>query len=531
VLALVAPRATVVGVKGRVPAGSVMAVTVLLIEDYSTHRVLLHKVVNDMGCQALEAADGRAGLALAREHNPHLIVLDLVLPDIDGQEVLRRLRRDPATAHTPILIVSAVDREDRLVEALADGADDYVTKPYSPAVLEARMRVLLRAARLQRQMADDNLRAQASAQMARAAAVAADPPTAAVHVAAALRCDETVAIAAVYIRLDDFVHGPYGLSEGAPAPHRLADLLRDPGLAALCGGETPWLRRNGARLGAVGRGFEHTEALVLPLLQGDSLVGLVLAAGSGQPVTDAVSHRLRDLCEPAALTLSTVIERARRTESESRYRTLFEQAGDGVVILDPVSGECRQANHAMAAWLATMPTALAGRSFASLFDAASRPVVTQALLSASNGRSLSVGDLRLTASDGSTMPVEISLRRVRHATGADVIVVLHDLRGREAAGLYQQSSEDLGTLARTVRALNHAINNPLTCIIGLAQLLQMRLKEQPDQLAQLDTILSSAERVNDLSRQLREVAVRLGGDEPIEDLDGLLDEMTRIQRF
>jgi two-component system phosphate regulon response regulator PhoB len=87
---------------------------------------------------------GEEGLREAREASPDLVVLDLMLPGIDGMEVCRRLRKDPATARIPVVMLTAKGEEADIVGGLEMGADDYVTKPFSQKVLSARIKTVLR---------------------------------------------------------------------------------------------------------------------------------------------------------------------------------------------------------------------------------------------------------------------------------------------------------------------------------------------------------------------------------------------------
>ncbi len=95
------------------------------------------------GFEVIVARTGAEGLSRAAQAMPHLVVLDLGLPDIDGVEVCRRLRQ---WTEVPVIVLSALDTEDRKVLALDNGADDYVTKPFGMQELEARLRVALRHA-------------------------------------------------------------------------------------------------------------------------------------------------------------------------------------------------------------------------------------------------------------------------------------------------------------------------------------------------------------------------------------------------
>jgi two-component system KDP operon response regulator KdpE len=114
---------------------------VLVIEDEVPIRRFLRASLSSEGYQVSEAASGEEGLRLASSQPPDLVILDLGLPDLDGHEVLKRLR-EWYTA--PILILSARDQESQKVAALDYGADDYVTKPFGIGELLARMRTALR---------------------------------------------------------------------------------------------------------------------------------------------------------------------------------------------------------------------------------------------------------------------------------------------------------------------------------------------------------------------------------------------------
>ena len=115
--------------------------TVLLIEDEPEIRRFLRTTLPEHGFKFSEAVTGQEGLAQAKARNPDLILLDLGLPDLEGTEVIRRLRE---WTPTPIIVLSARDQEQVKVAALDLGADDYVTKPFGVDELLARMRATLR---------------------------------------------------------------------------------------------------------------------------------------------------------------------------------------------------------------------------------------------------------------------------------------------------------------------------------------------------------------------------------------------------
>ncbi len=116
---------------------------VLVCDDEPQILRALKVILRDAGYEAVTARTGEEALDRAAVKPPEAAILDLMLPDIDGVEVTRRLRE---WSQMPILVLSAVGEEDRKVEALAAGADDYVTKPFGPRELIARLEAALRRA-------------------------------------------------------------------------------------------------------------------------------------------------------------------------------------------------------------------------------------------------------------------------------------------------------------------------------------------------------------------------------------------------
>jgi DNA-binding response OmpR family regulator len=125
---------------------------ILVIEDEESILLPLKDNLNLEGYEVSSAKDGLQGLSLAKEENHDLIVLDIMLPKMDGFEVCKRLRQDKIA--TPILILTAKSQEVDKVLGLELGADDYVTKPFSPRELLARIKAILRRAQQTRQGVD-----------------------------------------------------------------------------------------------------------------------------------------------------------------------------------------------------------------------------------------------------------------------------------------------------------------------------------------------------------------------------------------
>ncbi|MCP3974954.1 MAG: response regulator [bacterium] len=117
--------------------------SVLVIEDSASVRRLIEVCLRVLEVQLSAAEDGIKGLALARELRPDAIVLDIGLPGMDGWEVLRHLRADQSTADIKVLILTAHAQPEVAEQAVAGGADDFMTKPFRPTELRERIEKLL----------------------------------------------------------------------------------------------------------------------------------------------------------------------------------------------------------------------------------------------------------------------------------------------------------------------------------------------------------------------------------------------------
>ncbi len=128
---------------------------ILVVEDESDVADLLTLNLRKVGFRVSTAADGASGLQKAREGRPDFIILDLMLPKMSGVEVCKILKSDTATSHIPILMLTAKAEEIDRIVGLEFGADDYVTKPFSPREIVLRIRAILRRG----ETADESLKA------------------------------------------------------------------------------------------------------------------------------------------------------------------------------------------------------------------------------------------------------------------------------------------------------------------------------------------------------------------------------------
>ncbi len=130
--------------------------TILVVDDQAQNVRLLDAVLSPRGYRVVSANSGEKALDLLSEEQPHLVLLDILMPGMDGYEVCRRIRANPDTAYLPVVMITASDAQQK-VRGIEAGADDFITKPFDQAELLARVKSLVRVKRYQ-----DTIRGQAA---------------------------------------------------------------------------------------------------------------------------------------------------------------------------------------------------------------------------------------------------------------------------------------------------------------------------------------------------------------------------------
>ena len=120
-----------------------MSQRILVVEDTEDNRQIIHDLLTSVGYEMIEALDGAAGVAMAVEHKPDLILMDIQLPVMDGYEATRRIKADPALRHIPIIAVTSFALSGDESKTRAAGCEGYIAKPFSPRQLLAKVREFL----------------------------------------------------------------------------------------------------------------------------------------------------------------------------------------------------------------------------------------------------------------------------------------------------------------------------------------------------------------------------------------------------
>jgi diguanylate cyclase (GGDEF)-like protein len=185
---------------------------VLIVDDDEDIRAYLDVTLELAGFEVVQASDGEAALRAAFDTVPDLVVLDVMMPGIDGLEVLRRLRRDARTSHLPVLLLTAKVQPHDAVAGLEVGADDYITKPFDAEVLVARIHSALRRSDLQRSRNP----------------LTGLPGNEPIQRALTARLSMSAPVALLYVDLDQFkpFNDHYGFLRGDDALRALAVLLQ-----------------------------------------------------------------------------------------------------------------------------------------------------------------------------------------------------------------------------------------------------------------------------------------------------------------
>ena len=246
-----------------------MSERVLVVEDQDDIRLLIRVELEHAGYEVSEAADGLAGLVVARESPPDVVLLDVNMPGLDGYGVLKELKQDRDLAHIPVVFLTAQDSPEDIVAALEMGAHDHVAKPFHSSELIARVAAALRV----KQMQDDLNRRNVELDTASRTDSLTGLPNRrhmderlAAALAAATRGEGNVGVALVDVDRFKEVNDAFGHAVGDEVlqivAQRLGGMLRAGDVAARWGGEEFLVLLASSDLRAVGRVAERLRVVI-----------------------------------------------------------------------------------------------------------------------------------------------------------------------------------------------------------------------------------------------------------------------------
>lgn len=472
---------------------------VLVVDDDPTTRMLMKESLQAGGFDVVEAATGEAGLEHYLDCFPDMILMDVVMPGIDGYEVCERIRALPGGDQVPILMTTSLDDLRSIQRAYDAGASDFVTKPINWSLLAHRVRYMVRAG----QTYERFRRSQAKNQ----ALLDAIPDLICRHRldGELLECKSSRET-----KLGAVPHPLDGANMRDLMPDAAACDVLDAASAALACGATQVLE---VRLEEDG-GLRFLEARIV--VCGDNEVLTIL----------------RDITQRKAM------EEQLRS-SEERFRSLIENAPDLITILGP-QGSIRYGSPSVERVLGFAGEDFVGGSIYDVVEVDDAPVLRNDLaLALSKPGTPRFNQLRFTDCRGEQRTMESSCNAIRNEETGEMAIVLNSrditdrlltekaLRDSEEQLRHSQKMEAIGRLAGGVA---HDFNNLLTAILGYSQILDERLRAEGISTEDLDEIRNAGDRATALTRQLLTFSRRQMIQPRRVDLNAILHDMQKMLR-
>jgi two-component system NtrC family sensor kinase len=523
---------------------------ILIVDDDNDFVVMASQLLGYAGYRTLMATSGDAALDLlhqlstdAQGDGVDLVLLDVMLPDISGVEVCHRLRQDPALRHIPIILVTALASTDQVITGLDTGADDYITKPFEPPVLLARIRAQLRLRSMERELEQRNR------DLAALNAITA-------AVTASLELDEILTATMQGIRsvldveggilllLDEergtlmfkqaFNHSQDWIVErGVECSQGLiAACLRE--RASLVVNDVSGDPRFDPEQDTLGEGSRDTAgrtptrslACAPLLVKGRPLGAIALVNKIGGPFTRRDVHLLESIVASVAVAIENSrlfhnltaayadleTHRWQLLQSHNTLQALFDGITDGLYIVDATLNLVA-VNQARATRVNAQPEALIGRPCYQVLHRREGPCpgcLVGEVFRQPPGRKPQPRQRlhRQYGPDGELTEWEMSVYPISDVTQRPVqaIVLERDVTETRRLEASLAQSEKLAAIGQLAAGVAHEINNPLTAIIANAQLLRREIPADDPRYESVDLIVRASERAHKVIRGLLDFA-------------------------
>ena len=433
--------------------------TIVVIDDDAGIREMLSVALSTHGHHVLQASNGQEGLKTAQQALPDLIFLDLMMPGMDGYQVLDTMQADPNLSRISVIILTALNDQNQIIRGLQKGAKDYITKPFGLDELLARANVQLRTLELERKIQQSEVYHRALFERS------ANPD---------LLLDATGTV----IQANSATTALLNLSSGRIVGTRLHEFIEAE--------DRPEFEV------AFSGALEGSE---IPIFE----VHLTLSEGRRLPVD--VDLSAVDIEDRRHILLHLRDIRRRKT-AETRTTMIFEYIGDGVFITDH-RGTILQASRS-AAEISGFPhdeiVGLDISRFHSREQASSRENSGQQ----PEDRPLVYEDL-LPHANGQLIPVEWTRAAFKVGDETFFIGVVRNLTDRKAADDRRLETDRLRTLLEIAGGAAHEINQPLTAILGYAEMAMDMLPKDEEAYEHQRRIAEAAIRISQILKQMQGV--------------------------
>ncbi|HEX8494838.1 MAG TPA: response regulator [Pyrinomonadaceae bacterium] len=538
------------------PETNQTGVTLLVVDDELSVRRSLKRIFEAAGHRVIAASDAPNALRLLHKEGCDLIVLDIMMPGIDGLALCRLLRAQAATKQLPIIILSVSDDENRKVEAFAAGADDYIVKPSSPRELLSRVSARLGSAQREWALIGSNRELRFLSDLGRGLLRALEPDQVVRRVAGATYEGIGAALCAAAVGqngkgLAIRVFDREGSVEGPDLVYteRLAQWLASPNATAsqLLDEKDKFLLRD----------EEHAVEYVAPLRFGGRVQGALIAAFDRSEDYGETESRLIDAAaQQAAMAahISLLYEAARESsaslakEVERRTAEVESQRRFTEAIIDslPVSLYAIDRDYRIVAWNRNRESggqgiprgAVLGRNIFQVLTRQRREILEREFARAFESGEIERIEQETTDASGTTHHWLVSKVPMRDETGevSHVITVGEDITTRVEANRAVARAEKLAAVGRLAAGVVHEINNPLATISACAEALESRVKEgafdaspeAEDLREYLALIRSEAFRCKMITNGLLDFSRTRAGEHAPVDVPGVIQSAARL---
>ena len=434
---------------------------ILVIDDEGNIRQLLKNTLSKAGHEVVLAENGIEGLECLKQRRPDLILLDLMMPVLDGYAFLNHIQDLNFTPSIPVIILSALNQGTQVAEGLRGGANDYVTKPFNIDELIARVTIQLQVKELERGIRESETYHRAIFE------TTSDPD---------ILLDESGNVVQANNAANDLFGNGKALGS-IPFQDLVTDDERPKFSVAYRGAI------EGSEIPIFESHLQTPDGLVHPF---DVDIGPVDING--------VRHlmiRLRDI--------------RRRMAAEARSAMIFQHIGDSIFITDS-KGTIMLASHSAAKLVNVPDEAIVGQDLTTYLDPEHHKhweAVTSEQGRQDTDTPSAVFESSLSRGDGTPIPLEWTLARFRVGSEPFFIGVARNLSDRIAAERQRYEAEQMQTLLEIAGGAAHEINQPLTAILGYAEMSLAQLKEGEPLHAHQKHIAEAALRITEIVKRMQ----------------------------